>query len=206
MAGPNAVSIVSGRQPQLFNFGRPDAVTSSITANATSLPIYKESVFATFQAVLKGTGAITATAAIQCTNDDNTGRGFVPAGANAPGGFLCSMTSGSPTLTNPAGYFTSAMTGALLYGVGIPAGTTATFVSSTSITMSQNATVTNTAGSAAVSIFDTAWCTTALGTITLSSTGASTDGFTTTAPWRYVRAVITNITGSVTDCYVLMGV
>lgn len=205
MAGAGAVFIKSGEQPRLFNFGRPDALITSIIANTTSQPLYKESVFATFQAVVKGTGLITATVNIQQTNDDNTGRGFVASGANSPG-FLCSTTSGSPTLTCPAGYFTSAMGGALVVGPGVPAGTTATFVNSTTITMSQNATASSPAGGTGILLYDTLWCTTVLGTITLSSTGQSTDGFTTTSPWRYVRAAVTNITGTVTACYVLMGV
>ena len=55
-------------------------------------------------------------------------------------------------------------------------------------------------------IRDVAWNVTVLGTITLSSTGPSADGFTTAAPWRYVRAVVTNITGAVTGVTVNMGV
>tara|TARA_R110002126_G_scaffold141146_5_gene286057 strand:+ start:1615 stop:1977 length:363 start_codon:yes stop_codon:yes gene_type:complete len=35
-----------------------------------------------------------------------------------------------------------------------------------------------------------------LGTITLSGTTTATDGFTTDAPWRYVRAGVTAISGT----------
>jgi hypothetical protein len=37
---------------------------------------------------------------------------------------------------------------------------------------------------------------TAIGTITLSGTTSSTDGFTTDAPWKYIRANVTAISGT----------
>lgn len=40
------------------------------------------------------------------------------------------------------------------------------------------------------------WCSTALGTISLSGTTSSSDGFTTTAPWKYIRARVTAISGT----------
>lgn len=51
------------------------------------------------------------------------------------------------------------------------------------------------------------WCATALGTITLAS-GASpeSDGFTTVAPWKWVKAVLSNLTGTNAGAYVLMGI
>lgn len=48
--------------------------------------------------------------------------------------------------------------------------------------------------------------TTALGTITLSGTTSAADGFTSVAPWKYIRAVLTNLTGTGAACYVLQGV
>lgn len=42
----------------------------------------------------------------------------------------------------------------------------------------------------------TYWCSTVLGTITLSGTTSASDGFTTTAPWKYVRARVTAISGT----------
>lgn len=56
------------------------------------------------------------------------------------------------------------------------------------------------------SIDGTPYCSTALGTITLNGTTTATDGFTTTAPWKYIVAVLTNLTGTGATCYVLMGV
>ena len=50
------------------------------------------------------------------------------------------------------------------------------------------------------------WCSTALGTITLSGTTTSTDGLATDAPWKYVRANVTAISGTGAAVTVLMGV
>jgi hypothetical protein len=52
----------------------------------------------------------------------------------------------------------------------------------------------------------TNWCSTALGTITLSGTTSATDGFTTSAPWKYVRARVTAISGTGAVVTVLRGV
>jgi hypothetical protein len=52
----------------------------------------------------------------------------------------------------------------------------------------------------------TNWCDTAAGTITLSGTTTHTDGFTTTAPWKYVRANVTAISGTSASVDVVMGV
>lgn len=53
---------------------------------------------------------------------------------------------------------------------------------------------------------NTFWCATALGTITLSGTTSSSDGFTTDAPWKYIRARITAISGTGATVTVNMGV
>ena len=52
----------------------------------------------------------------------------------------------------------------------------------------------------------TNWCDTAAGTITLSGTTSATDGFTTTSPWKYVRANVTAISGTGATVSVKMGV
>lgn len=44
------------------------------------------------------------------------------------------------------------------------------------------------------------------GTITLSGTTSATDGFTTDAPWKYIRARVTAISGTGATVKVLMGV
>lgn len=52
----------------------------------------------------------------------------------------------------------------------------------------------------------TNWCSTVLGTITLSGTTTVSDGFTTTAPWKYVRARVTALTGTGATVVATMGV
>ncbi len=53
----------------------------------------------------------------------------------------------------------------------------------------------------------TNWADTAAGTITLSGTTTHSDGFTTTnAPWKYVRANVTAISGTGASVDVVMGV
>ena len=49
------------------------------------------------------------------------------------------------------------------------------------------------------------WCSTVLGTIILSGTTTSSDGFTTDAPWKYVRANVIAISGTGAAVTVLMG-
>lgn len=46
-------------------------------------------------------------------------------------------------------------------------------------------------------------CATPLATITLSGTNSNSDGFTTQAPWKYVRYNVSSLTGTLN---VLMGV
>ena len=47
---------------------------------------------------------------------------------------------------------------------------------------------------------------TPLGTITLSGTTSDSDGFVSTAPWKYVRARVTSISGTSAVVTVLMGI
>lgn len=93
-----------------------------VTANTVGTKIYKDSPFATFQATVSGSGAVTATVLIDGSND----------------------------------------------GVY--------------------------------------WCSTPLATISLSGTPSSSDGFTTQAPWKYVRANVTAISGTSAVVQVYMGV
>lgn len=201
-----AVFIKSGEQPRLFNFGRPDNLVTSVTTNLTSQPLYKESPWSTFQLILQGTGAITATGTVQCSNDDNTGRGFV-GGSSNDRGFAVTTTAASATLVSPARAFTAAVVGATIVMSNVAAGTTVLAVAAGggSLTMSANASTTDATGSLQALLYGVAWCTTALGTITLSSVGASSDGFTTMAPWRYVRIVLSNVTGTVSGVQAVMG-
>lgn len=90
-------------------------------------PVYKDSPYASFQAIETGTGAVTATVIVQASNDEATYKG------------------------NASNWITIA-------------------------------------------------------TITLSGTTSTTDGFTTVAPWKYVRAGVTAISGTGATVKVLMGV
>ena len=119
----NTVFIKSGEQPRYFAFS---GVNSATTVVASS-PTYKESPYGTFQAIVTGTGAVSATVVIQVSNQEATFNGD-----------------------------------------------------------------------------KSNWIT--LGTISLSGTTTSTDGFTTTAPWRYVRANITAVAGTDATVEVIMGV
>jgi hypothetical protein len=125
------VKMVSGEIGRHFPFGTSPNALPQTTSNATSGPIFKEGPFSTYQAFVTGTGAVTATVAIQATNDENS----------------VSPSGGSPVANN--------------------------------------------------------WV--ALGTITLSGTNQASDGFTTSASWRFVRAVVTNLTGTGAVCTVLQG-
>ena len=113
----------SGEQPRYFAFSG----VNSTTSNQASSPIYKESPYGTFQAIVTGTGTVTATVAIQVSNE------------------------------------------------------TATFNGTTCV-----------------------WDVT--GSLTLSGTTTSTDGFTTICPWRYVRVNVTNVTGTNATAEIIMGV
>ena len=101
--------------------GKKDILRAA-TGTTTGSWIYKESPFATFQATVTGTGAVTGTVVIDVSND----------GVNAVG--------------------------------------------------------------------------TAMGTITLSGTTSSSDGFTTVCPWQWCRARVTAISGTGASIDVNIGV
>ena len=129
----NTVQVVSASAVRSFTWGTTShaATTTAVSVNgsATLNPnaIYKESPYSTFQAIVAGTGAISATVVIQVSNEES---------------------SAQNTTSN--------------------------------------------------------WIT--LGTITLAGTTSTTDGFTSIAPWRWVRAQVTAISGTSATVKVLMGV
>lgn len=204
MGSSQAVYLKSGEQPRQFNWGNQQSPVYSVTANQSSLPFYKEAVYSTFQAIVAGTGAVTATVTIQVSNDDNTGRGFVSQGTNAPT-WPVTTTNASPTLTANGQPFTQALVGATITAPGVPVGTTVSSVAAGGVTLTMSANATASANVQCV-FYANNWCATALGTITLNGTTSATDGFTTSAAWRYVRAVVSNITGTGATVNVLMGV
>ena len=204
MGSAQGVFIMAGDQPRAFAFGNSVNPVYFVTANQNSLPLYKQSVYSSFQAILTGTGALTATVAIQASNDDNTGRGFVPGGLQAPG-FVVN-TASSTTLSSPGAQFTQAMIGATVSCPGVPVGTTLTAVAANGASATMSAAATATANAVQAGIYANNWLATAMGTITLSGSTVVTDGFQSQASWRYVRAAITNITGTGATVNVLMGV
>jgi len=64
----NTVFIKSGEQPRYFAWS---GVLSRTTTGASS-PTYKESPWSTFQAIVTGTGTVTATVLIQGSNETDT--------------------------------------------------------------------------------------------------------------------------------------
>ena len=214
--GASGVKILSGDVPKYFNFGTPQTPITSITANGNSLALYKESPYSSFQMTCYSStlGALTATVNIQVSNDLMTGQGY---------SISCGTTASSTTVTSSQGFSggfaqnqilnqapQGIQVGMLVSGPGITPGTYVASISSSSgIVLSANATATQ--SNVGLQFYNVAWNTTALGTITLSGTTSATapilsDGFTTTAPWRYCRAVVTNITGTGATVQVLMGV
>jgi hypothetical protein len=65
------VFIKSGEQPRYFAFSG----VNSATATGASSPIMKESPYGTFQAIVTGTGSVSATVLIQVSNEVNTFNG-----------------------------------------------------------------------------------------------------------------------------------
>jgi len=203
-----SVVIASGEVGRFFAFslnadGSPNRL---ITATGSSQAIRKERVYSTFQATVTGSGAVSGTVVIDATNDDKTGMGLaIPVGLNS------NTTVTSPGLFN--GFIDPVTTrwvppveiGDLVIGPGIPASTTvASIASASSLTISNPATVT---GLGYSPLFQSAnWIKTPLATITLTSTNFDSDGFSTSAAWRWVRARVTAIGGTGATIWVVMGV
>jgi len=66
------VFIKSGEQPRCFAFS--GVTSTAIVANSS--PIYKESPYGAFQAIVTGTGSVTGTILIQVTNETDTFNGI----------------------------------------------------------------------------------------------------------------------------------
>jgi len=200
----------------VLSFGSTGVTTA--TANQNSLPAYKASPWTTFQAIVSSAsfGALTGTVAIQGSNDIWSGTGFT----------INSLvtTSTSTTVTSPQNLFAAGATqlndqyspavavGMSVVGPGIPLGTyVATVTNNGSIILSAAATVTSISGGASLTFFTNNWTATALGTIALTGTTSATapslsDGFANVAPWKFVRAVVSNITGTGATVQVLAGI
>lgn len=209
------MSDVNIRSGDLSNFSWNSTSTPNTTVNQPSNPIYKESPWTTFQAIVSSAtfGALTATVAIQGSNDVFTGTGFVINNTTTTSGsgvvtVSQNLFAGGTEQLNDA-YSPAVSVGMLVVGPGIPVGAyVATVTNTGSITLSSNATVSATGVS--LKFFNTNWATTVLGTITLSGTTSATaptltDGFTSVSTWKFVRAVVTNVTGTGATVSVVAG-
>jgi hypothetical protein len=212
MSSSQAVYLKAGDQPRAFSWGSAILPPNFALANGPSNQIYKEAVYTCFQAIVTSAtlGALAATVNIQCSMDDQTGRGWIMAGDTSPG-FLGITTAASATLTaNAGGIFLPSMIGTLVDNPNVPVGTTVAAVAANGITLTMSSGAGVLAGSAQTTLFSQNWCATALGTITLTGTTTAaapsvSDGFTTASPWRYVRAVLSAISGTGATVIVLMG-
>lgn len=213
----STVSITSG---DLIQFGFPsgNGVVQTITANQASLPIYKSSPWTTVQGFLTSStfGLITATITIQGTNDVYSGVGFSING--------CVTNNASAVVTNPLNLFAGGQemlndvlspavaVGMLVVGPGVPLGTIVSVVTNTgSITLSNNLSASSGQGGVTLRFFNNAWATTVLGTITLSGTTSATapfvtDAFSSVSTFKFIRANVTNITGTGATVYVTSGI
>lgn len=199
------VRLKSGDQTRNFGFGIAPTQSIFTTTNQDSFPLYKEAVYSTFQALIRGTGAVSATVTLRVSNDDDTGRGYILGGRTAPG-LLLNTTNASNSLSSPLGDFTADVVGATVEVEGVPEGTTITSVTNAyTAIMSANATATSTSPRQG-NLYANNWCTTALGTITLTGTDTASDGFATASSWRYVKAVVSAISGVGARVSVNMGV
>lgn len=190
----DTVRLTTGGQPQRFPWNVPGrASVTFTTTNLHSQPIPKDGTFSTYVAAVKGsTGAQSATVVVQATNDPHTAGADDPS-VNPPArnNFLIGTTNTSTTITSSEGLFRTDMTGDEVYAIGVTDGTTMTYVSPTSATLSAAAVATGTV-TARFQSFQ--WV--LLATITLSGTLQAADGFATMSDWKWVRAVVSGLTGT----------
>ena len=212
------MSDVTIRSGDLINFPFGNLSTTTTTVNQASLPIYKSSPWTTVHGIVTSStfGALTATIAIQGTNDIWSGTGFV---VNT-----VATTSGSAVVTQPLGSFAAGVeqlndqlspavaVGMLVVGPGVPVGTYVSVVTNNgSITLSQNCTATSSTGGVSLRFFANNWATTALGTITLTGTTSATapsysDAITSVSTFKFIRANVTNVTGTGATVSVIAGI
>lgn len=188
----DTVQIINAGLIQYYSFASPPNAPQviSTTANIVSNPMPKDGIYATYQLTVTGVGAVTATGLVQCTNDPYT------AGADDRvnqkfQNFAMGTTTTSTSVTQANGYFRQDQTGNQVYAVGVPNGTTFTYVSPTTGTLSANATAT---GNVQARFQANKWVT--LGTITLTGTTEVSDGFATASSWKWTRITTSNVTGT----------
>ena len=190
----DTVKLVCGQQPNYFTFATPlnsPSVTSTTVANVFSAPMPKDGIYSSYQASVSGTsGTVTATAVFQVTNDPYTA-GQDDIFNRKFQSFEMGITNTSTTVTQFNGYFRPDQTGNQVYAAGVPNGTTFTYVSPTSGTLSAAATAT---GKVQTRFQANKWV--SLGTVTLTGTLENSDGFATASGWKWVRVNVTAISGT----------
>lgn len=198
----DTVKIVCGQQAQYYSFASPlnSPTVNSTSVTAVSNPIPKDGVYSTHQASVAGTaGTQTATVVVQATNDPYTA-GLDDLGARKFQNFAMGTTNASAAVTQANGYFRPDQTGNQVYAAGVPNGTTFTYVSPSTGTLSANATAT---GTPQTRFQANKWV--LLGTITLTGTLEASDGFATASAWKWTRANVTAITGTGAAVTVVQG-
>lgn len=193
--------LVNAGLVQYYSFATPlnSPSVNSTTTVQVSNPIPKDGIYATYQAAVSGTGTVGATVLIQCTNDPYT------AGQNdfqnqKFQNFAMGTTNASTAVTQANGYFRPDQTGNQVYAAGVANGTTFTYVSATTGTLSAAATAT---GAPQTRFQANKWV--LLGTITLTGTGEASDGFATASSWKWTRATVSAVSGTAASVQVIQG-
>lgn len=195
----DTVRLTTGGQPQRFPWNLPGtAPVTSTLSNSNSQPIPKDGTYSTYTCAVKGTsGTVSATVVIQATDDPHT------AGADDPSfnppqrnNFRINTTNTSTAITTTGGepLFRPDMDGDEVYAAGVTVGTTMTYVSPTSATLSAAASATSPVVGVQARFQDIDWV--LLATVTLTGTKRNADGFSTAANWRWVRGVVSAISGT----------
>jgi CHASE2 domain-containing sensor protein len=189
------VQVVNAGQVQYYSFANPPNSPSinSTTAIAFSNPIPKDGIYSTHEAMVTGTGTVGATVLVQATNDPYTaGQDDIANRKFQNFAMTTTNSSTAVTLNQPTpGYFRPDQTGNQVYAAGVPNGTTFTYVSPTSGTLSAAATA---SGTVPARFQANKWV--LLGTITLTGTTEASDGMATAASWKWTRMNVTAISGT----------
>lgn len=198
----DTVRQTTGGQAQRYSFALPgQAAVYSTTTTNNSAPIPKDGLHSAYST--RGTtsaGALGGTVSFYATIDPHTA-GADDSETGERNNFAIATTNASATITSAEGLFRSNMDGDEVYAVGVTVGTTMTYVSATSATLSAVATATGTP-QARFQALD--WI--ILGTVTLAGTRRDSGGFATMVAWKWTRMVVSAISGTNATIYGRQGV
>lgn len=188
----DTVQVVNAGLVQYYTFANPPnfPTINSTTAIAFSAPIPKDGIYATYELTVTGTGTVGATGTFQATNDPFTG-GQDDIANRKFQNLQLGTTSTSTAVTSFENRFRPDQTGNQVYAAGVPNGTTFTYVSASTGTLSAAATATATVPARFQA---NKWV--LLGTVTLTGTTEAADGFTTVASWKWTRVNVTAVSGT----------